>query len=63
MQRTPPTPSRTDAARWLAVVEKQVSELRFGVVQITVHDARVVQIERTEKIRLAPNSAIAPEER
>jgi hypothetical protein len=63
MQTMLSTPSRPDAARWLAVVEKQVSELRFGVVQITVHDARVVQIERTEKIRLAPNSAMASEER
>ena len=63
MQTTLSAPTRADAARWLAVVEKQVSELRFGVVQITVHDSRVVQIERTEKIRLAPNSAIAPEER
>jgi len=63
MQTTLSTPSRADAARWLEVVEKQVTELRFGVVQITVHDARVVQIERTEKIRLTANSAMAPEER
>ena len=46
----------------MEVVAEQVSNLRFGVVQITVHDARVVQIERTEKIRLTPNSALAPEE-
>ena len=26
--------------------------MRFGVVQILVHDSRVVQIERTEKLRL-----------
>jgi hypothetical protein len=26
--------------------------MRFGVVQIVVHDSRVVQIERTEKLRL-----------
>ena len=37
---------------WLEVVARQVSGLRFGVVQIVVHDSRVVQIERTEKVRL-----------
>jgi hypothetical protein len=36
---------------WLEAVRTQVSSLRFGVIQIVVHDARVVQIEKTEKIR------------
>jgi hypothetical protein len=40
------------AASWLNVVQTQVESLRFGVVQIVVHDSRVVQIERTEKVRL-----------
>lgn len=38
--------------QWLDIVEGQVASLRFGVVQIVVHDARVIQIERTEKLRL-----------
>jgi len=37
---------------WLDLVRSQVDTLRFGVVQIVVHDSRVVQIERTEKVRL-----------
>ena len=37
---------------WLAVVCQKVETLRFGVVQIIVHDSKVVQIERTEKTRL-----------
>jgi hypothetical protein len=28
------------------------SALRFGVVQIVVHDAQVTQIEKTERVRL-----------
>jgi hypothetical protein len=28
-----------------------VESLRYGAVQIVVHEARVVQIEKTEKIR------------
>jgi len=37
---------------WVGIVVKQIESLRFGVVQITVHDSRVVQIEKTEKVRL-----------
>jgi len=37
---------------WLNIVRQQVHSLDFGVVQIVVHDSRVVQIERTEKLRL-----------
>ena len=37
---------------WLETVRSQVASLRFGVVQIVVHDSQVVQIERTEKVRL-----------
>lgn len=38
---------------WLDIVRQKVESLRFGVVQIVVHDARVTQIERTEKTRIA----------
>lgn len=48
-----------DNTAWLEVVRRQVGSLRFGVVQIVVHDSRVVQIERTEKVRFG--SATAPE--
>ncbi len=37
---------------WLETVRSQVASLRFGMVQIVVHDSQVVQIERTEKLRL-----------
>jgi hypothetical protein len=37
---------------WLEVVRRQVGSLHFGMVQIVVHESRVVQIERTEKVRL-----------
>ena len=41
---------------WLAEVKRQVNSLRFGVVQIVVHNSRVTQIDRTERLRLAPPS-------
>ena len=37
---------------WIETVKKQVEGIRFGVVQITIHNGEVVQIERTEKIRI-----------
>jgi hypothetical protein len=40
------------SADWLELVREKVQSLRFGVVQIVVHDSRVTQIERTEKTRL-----------
>ena len=41
----------TNTHNWLPVVEENVKTLRFGVVQIVVHDSKVVQVERTERIR------------
>ena len=43
--------SSPGAPSWLSVIQQQVGTLSYGVVQIVVHDGRVVQIERTEKIR------------
>ena len=37
---------------WLEVIKQNVETLRFGVVQVIVHDSKIVQVERTEKIRL-----------
>lgn len=39
------------APDWLQLVRGKVESLRYGVVQIVVHDNQVTQIERTEKTR------------
>jgi len=41
-----------DRPEWLEIVRRQVGSLRYGVVQIVVHDAQVTQIEKTERVRL-----------
>jgi hypothetical protein len=48
------SPSTVPAAApdWLALVREKVEGLRYGVVELTVHDGHVTQIERTEKTRL-----------
>jgi len=43
-------------AHWLEIVRQQVGSLRFGMVEIIVHDSRVTQIEKTERLRLEKSS-------
>jgi hypothetical protein len=49
-----PQPSPAAPPDWIALVREKVESLRYGVVQLVVHDGRVTQIERTEKTRLNP---------
>ncbi len=37
----------------LGVVSEALSRLRYGAIQLTVHDGRVMQIDVTERKRLA----------
>ena len=46
----------TEDLKWLEIVRRQVASLRFGVVEIVVHDSRVTQIEKTERLRLDKSS-------
>jgi len=46
------SPTNASTPDWIALVREKVEGLRFGVVQLVVHDGRVTQIERTEKTRL-----------
>lgn len=39
-------------ARVLAQIRQALEGLRFGSVTIVVHDGKVMQIERSEKVRL-----------
>jgi hypothetical protein len=41
-----------NSSEWLSLVREKVESLRFGVVQIVIHNSKVTQIERTEKTRL-----------
>ncbi len=44
--------SKETSPVWLDLVREQVTSLKFGTVQITVHESRVVQVERHEKLRI-----------
>lgn len=47
---------------WLEIVRQKIAGMRFGSVQIVVHEGRVTQVESTEKTRLpdAATSQTAP---
>lgn len=57
---TYPIPTTDDKKRTIAepieypltAIEEAVRSIRFGTVQIVIQDGRIVQIEKTEKIRL-----------
>lgn len=51
------TPRTAPAAEWLENVRRHVASLKYGVVQITVHAGRVVQVERTERFRFEAPAA------
>ena len=48
---TESTPKPIPTADWLESVRRHVASLRYGVVQVTVHGGKVVQVERTERFR------------
>jgi hypothetical protein len=48
---------------WLELVRQQVNSLRYGVVQITVHDSRVTQVEKTERVRLEQPQKFGPDQK
>jgi hypothetical protein len=52
-----PTPARRPPLEEIfAELRKALQGLRFGAVELVVHDGRVVQIERREKLRLDRDS-------
>ena len=48
-----PAPSLSPASGVpIEAIQEAVESIRFGVVQLIIQDGRVVQIDKTEKIRL-----------
>jgi len=45
---------------WIEIVRHKVEAMRFGSVQIIVHEGRVTQVESTEKTRLPGEPATQP---
>jgi len=41
----------------LSALARLIREVRFGSIEIVVHEGRVTQIERRERVRFAPSDA------
>lgn len=58
----PASPTGTNGANgqpppeWLVLVQQHVRDLRFGTVQITVHNGRVTQVDSTRRTRFGPDA-------
>jgi hypothetical protein len=52
--------NRSGDLKWSEIVAQNVKSLRYGVVEIIVQDSRVIQIEKTERVRL-DNTGHRPE--
>jgi hypothetical protein len=48
-----PSPAPRPPALPIDQIQQAVQTVRFGVVQLIIQDGRIVQIDKTEKIRLA----------
>lgn len=45
-------PVNSRDSKWLELVVQHINSLQYGVVEIVVHDSRVIQIDKTERVRL-----------
>jgi hypothetical protein len=52
MTSSPEGQATLDAALAREIV-RAIASLRYGTLELTLHDGRVVQVERREKIRLS----------
>lgn len=55
------TGTKTEADNWVHLATEMVEKTEFGVVQLIIHNARVVRIERTEKVLLENSRPSASE--
>jgi hypothetical protein len=55
------TPTTSSVPDWLAIAREKVERLRYGVVQLVVHEGRVTQIECTEKTRIGSRADSQPQ--
>lgn len=62
MKTNPEIPRTTETSArqpWLKIVEERVAALRFGTVQIVVHEGRVTQVDSTERTRFTATESAA----
>lgn len=51
------------ADEWLRRIKEQLAGVQYGIVQITVHNGQIVQIDRTERSRFDTVKSPSPDKR
>jgi len=49
-------PASSEAELWLEIVRRKAGAMRYGSLQLTIHDGQVTQVEASEKVRLPAGS-------
>ncbi len=44
---------------WVEIVRQKLAGMRFGSIQLIVHEGRVTQVESLEKTRIPTDSSVA----
>lgn len=48
----PSDPGALSPPKWLEAVQRALEKLQYGQVVLTVHQGEVIQVDRTERLRL-----------
>ncbi len=51
------SPTHPHSRQLEALVAEAIASIRYGAVEVTIHDGRIVQIEKREKLRPAESLA------
>jgi len=46
--------------KWKTILDESINGLRYGSIEIVIHDGRITQIERRERFRTIPETSEAP---
>jgi hypothetical protein len=57
---TPTEEASEQHEHWIDVVREKVAAIRFGSIQITVHEGRVTLVEAIEKTRITSDKPEKP---
>ncbi len=53
MSKTAPT---TELEPWVEIIRQKLASMRFGSIQLVVHEGRVTQVESLERTRIPADS-------
>jgi len=49
--------AETPQPKWISLVKNAAASLRFGTIQVKIHDGEIVQIETTQRFRIEDSAA------